>query len=78
MALKDATGGEIPLPSCRYFQLHDACAKIAHLSGAGEVVEQLSQDLGDVQVLAEDGGSHYLLSLALLSHSGAEQRLGGD
>ncbi|PBK95504.1 hypothetical protein ARMGADRAFT_1164063 [Armillaria gallica] len=76
VTLKDATGGKIPLPAVVYFQLHDVCAKIAHLSGAGEVVEQLFRDLEDVQVLAEDGGSHYLLSLALLSHSGAEQRLG--
>ncbi|KAK0448787.1 hypothetical protein EV421DRAFT_1999932 [Armillaria borealis] len=71
VTLKDATGGKIPLPSRRYFQLHDAYAKIAHLSGQGEVVDQLFQDLGDVQVLADDGGSHYLLSLALLSRSGA-------
>ncbi|KAK0240663.1 hypothetical protein EDD85DRAFT_933864 [Armillaria nabsnona] len=76
VTLKDATGGKIPLPNRRYFKLHDACAKIAHLSGAGEVVEQLFRDLEDVQVLTEDGGSHYLLSLALLSRSGTEQRLG--
>ncbi|PBK69396.1 hypothetical protein ARMSODRAFT_1018811 [Armillaria solidipes] len=68
VTLMDASAsGQIPLPSRRYFQLHDACAKISHLSGAGEVVEQLFRDVEDLRVLAEDGGSSDLLSLALLS-----------
>ncbi|KAK0237202.1 hypothetical protein EDD85DRAFT_953213 [Armillaria nabsnona] len=61
VTLTDASG-QIPLPSRRYFQLHDACAKIFHLSGAGEVVEQLFRDVEDLKVLAEDGGSSDLLS----------------
>ncbi|KAK0492963.1 hypothetical protein EDD18DRAFT_1357347 [Armillaria luteobubalina] len=65
--LTDATNGKIPLPDHRYFQLHHACATIAHLSGAGEVVEQLLRDMEDIKVLAEDGGSNHLLSLALSS-----------
>ncbi|PBL00206.1 hypothetical protein ARMGADRAFT_1072583 [Armillaria gallica] len=69
VTLTDATGGKIPLPSRRYFQLHDACAKIFHLSGAGDVVEQVFRDIQNVNVLAEDGGSHNLLSWALLSSS---------
>ncbi|KAK0479330.1 hypothetical protein IW261DRAFT_1480294 [Armillaria novae-zelandiae] len=56
-----------PLPDHRYFQLHHACVTIAHLSGAGEVVEQLFRDMEDVKVLAEDGGSNHLLSLVLSS-----------
>ncbi|KAK0438225.1 hypothetical protein EV421DRAFT_1906766 [Armillaria borealis] len=72
VTLTDATGGQIPLPSRRYFQLHDACAKIAHLSGAGEIVERLFRDVEDVKVLAEDGGSQHLLSLALSSHLHAQ------
>lgn len=68
VSLTDASAsGQIPLPSRRYFQLHDACAKISHLSGAGEVVEQLFRDVEDLKVLAEDGGSSGLLSLALSS-----------
>ncbi|KAK0440114.1 hypothetical protein EV421DRAFT_808374 [Armillaria borealis] len=68
VTLMDASAsGQIPLPSRRYFQLHDACAKISHLSGGGEVVEQLFRDVEDLKVLAEDGGSSDLLSLALLS-----------
>lgn len=61
MTLTDATGGKIPLPSRRYFKLHDACAKIFHLSGAGDVVEQVFRDIQNVNVLAEDGGSHNLV-----------------
>ncbi|KAK0484165.1 hypothetical protein EDD18DRAFT_1084074 [Armillaria luteobubalina] len=64
----DATNGKIPLPDPRYFQLYHACVMIAHLSGAGEVVEQLFQDMEDIKVLAEDRGSNHLLSLALSSH----------
>ncbi|KAG7440730.1 uncharacterized protein BT62DRAFT_838005, partial [Guyanagaster necrorhizus] len=64
---QDATGGQIPLPSRCYFQLHNACANISHLSGAGEVVGQLFHDVEDIKVLAEDGGSQDLLSLALSS-----------
>ncbi len=68
VSLTDASAsGQIPHPSRRYFQLHDACAKISHLSGAGEVVEQLFRDIEDLKVLAEDGGSSGLLSLALSS-----------
>ncbi|SJL11377.1 uncharacterized protein ARMOST_14780 [Armillaria ostoyae] len=64
VTLTDATGGRIPLPSSRYFKVHDACAKIAHFSGAGKVMEQIFQDVRDLKVLAEDGGSH-LLSFAI-------------
>ncbi|KAG7446608.1 uncharacterized protein BT62DRAFT_1005895 [Guyanagaster necrorhizus] len=60
----DATGGQILLPSRRYFQLHDPCAKVGHFSGAGEVMEQLFQDVEDIKVLAGDGGSHDLLSFS--------------
>ncbi|KAK0225302.1 hypothetical protein IW262DRAFT_1479778 [Armillaria fumosa] len=76
--LTDATNGNIPLPDRRYFQLHDASARIAHLSGAGEVMEQLFQDMEDVKVLAEDGGSNHLLSLALTSRFQAECLLSGN
>ncbi|KAK0474644.1 hypothetical protein IW261DRAFT_1498447 [Armillaria novae-zelandiae] len=51
----NATNKKIPLPDHCYFQLHHACATIAYLSGAGELV------------LAEDGGSNHLLSLVLSS-----------
>ncbi|KAK0209755.1 hypothetical protein IW262DRAFT_1498226 [Armillaria fumosa] len=72
VTLTDATNGNIPLPDRRYFQLHDACARIAHLSGAGDVVEQLFRDMEDVKVLPEDGGSSQLLSLALFSRLQAQ------
>lgn len=64
VTLTDATSGQIPLPSSRYFKVHDACAKIAYFSGAGKVMEEILQDAKDLKVLAEDGGSH-LLSFAI-------------
>ncbi|KAK0472331.1 hypothetical protein IW261DRAFT_1405221 [Armillaria novae-zelandiae] len=72
VTLTDATNGNIPLPDRRYFQLHDACARIAHLSGAGDIVEQLLRDMEDMKVLAEDGGSNQLLSLVLSSRLQAQ------
>ncbi|KAK0437125.1 uncharacterized protein EV420DRAFT_1770121 [Desarmillaria tabescens] len=57
------------LPSRRYLAFHDACAKVAYLSGAGEVMEQLFWDVGNVRVLAEDGEDRSLLSLALFRSS---------
>ncbi|KAK0225304.1 hypothetical protein IW262DRAFT_1456386 [Armillaria fumosa] len=67
VTLTDATNGNIPLPDRRYFQLHDACATIFHLSGARKVMERLFEDVDDLKVLAEDGGSSYLLSFVLSS-----------
>ncbi|KAK0455560.1 uncharacterized protein EV420DRAFT_1644783 [Desarmillaria tabescens] len=61
--------GQIPLPSRRYLVLHDACAKIVYLSGAGEVMERLFWDMGNARVLAEGGGDRGLLALALFRSS---------
>ena len=60
----DATGGRITLPSSCYFKVHNACVKIAHFSGAGKVMEEISQQAKDLKVFAEEGGSH-LLSFAI-------------
>ncbi|KAF9460298.1 hypothetical protein BDZ94DRAFT_1378022, partial [Collybia nuda] len=55
------------LPSSIYLKLHAVCAKIAHLSGAGEYIEKFQRDLEQTDVLASDGSSTELLHDALLS-----------
>ncbi|PPQ69947.1 hypothetical protein CVT25_001991 [Psilocybe cyanescens] len=51
---------QLPLPDPRYLALHAACARVAHLSGAGEYIAKILRDLPAVGVLAEDGGSDVL------------------
>ena len=60
----------LPLPSPEYLKIHAACAKIAHMSGAGEYIEQILRDLEDMKILSEDGTSAELLEhlLAPFSH----------
>ncbi|KZP30025.1 hypothetical protein FIBSPDRAFT_850723, partial [Athelia psychrophila] len=57
-----------PLPDPRYLALHAACAKIAHMSGAAEVIDSFLRDYEEIHVLARDGSSDVLgqaLALAL-------------
>lgn len=54
-----------PLPDPSYLRLHAACAQVAHLSGAGECIDQVLRDLEDTKVLARDGTSAEVLSVAL-------------
>ncbi|KAH8828859.1 hypothetical protein DL96DRAFT_1595805, partial [Flagelloscypha sp. PMI_526] len=64
----DAT--KLPLPRPELLALHGTCAKVAHLSGAGEYVDRILKDLETVDELAADGTSSDLLyhALALTSH----------
>jgi len=57
--------GNLPLPDPRYLALHAACAKVAHLSGAGEYIDTIDRDLDTALVLAHDGSSARLLGEAL-------------
>ena len=56
---------ELPLPDPRYLALHAACAKVAHLSGAGEYIERTFRELDNMKVLASNGSSAEALSFAL-------------
>ncbi|KAF8575615.1 hypothetical protein K439DRAFT_1369508 [Ramaria rubella] len=55
----------LPLPDPRYLALHAACAKVAHLSGAGEYVESVYRDMDSAEVLANNGSSADVLETAL-------------
>jgi hypothetical protein len=54
-----------PVPSPTYLAIHAACAKVAHLSGAGECIDKFYRDLEDSQTLDPDGGSADMLEHAI-------------
>lgn len=54
---------EYPLPDSRYLALHAACARVAHLSGAGEYIEKVLRDIESIGVLANNGGSDPLYNV---------------
>ena len=56
---------DLPLPDPRYLALHAACAKVAHLSGAGEYIDTFYRDIDTTLVLAKDGLSVKLLAEAM-------------
>ncbi|KAJ3731422.1 hypothetical protein DFJ43DRAFT_1132519 [Lentinula guzmanii] len=57
---------KLPLPSPDLLALHAICAQVAHLSGAGQYVEQLDRDVEELCVLAADGQSFHTLEHALM------------
>jgi hypothetical protein len=57
----------LPLPNPRYLALHAACARVAHLSGAGKYIDAFYRDVETTLVLAKDGSSAKLLAEALSS-----------
>ena len=57
----------LPLPDPRYLALHATCARVAHLSGAGEYIDAFDRDIDTTRVLAKDGSSAKLLAEALSS-----------
>ncbi|KAI6156292.1 hypothetical protein EDD17DRAFT_1704602 [Pisolithus thermaeus] len=56
-----------PLPNPTYLAIHATCAKVAHLPGAAEHIEEVLERMEDTRVLAEDGGSSEVLYTAILS-----------
>jgi hypothetical protein len=57
---------KLPLPSPEYLNIHAACARVAHLSGAGEHIDKVLRELEDTKVLSQDGASAEALEYALL------------
>ncbi|KAJ3508189.1 hypothetical protein NLJ89_g5889 [Agrocybe chaxingu] len=56
---------KLPVPSREYLAIHAACAKVAHLSGAAEYIDQLYRDMEDMKTLATDGSSADTLEQAI-------------
>ena len=50
---------------CRLLNIHASLAEILHLSGAGEVIEEILRDLDVTKCLAYDGSSTEVLTLAV-------------
>jgi len=50
---------------CRLLNIHASLAEILHLSGAGEVIEQILRDFNVTKCLAYDGSSAEVLTLAV-------------
>ncbi|KAH9024600.1 hypothetical protein EDB84DRAFT_1273838 [Lactarius hengduanensis] len=55
----------LPLPNPDYLEIHAACCRVAHLSGAGEYIDKVLEDLEDSRVLSQDGSSARILSFVL-------------
>ena len=53
------------LQSPDYLSIHAACAKVAHLSGAGACIDKLYQDLDDSTTLDPNSGSADMLEHAI-------------
>ncbi|KAF8125459.1 hypothetical protein EV363DRAFT_1402453 [Boletus edulis] len=56
----------LPFPSQELLALHAACAKVAHLSGASEYLDNLDRDADELDVLAADGSSFAVLTHAIV------------
>ena len=56
---------EYPVPSRTYLEIHATCAKVAHLSGAGECIDRFYRDMEDKKTLDPDGGSADMLEHAI-------------
>ncbi|KAF9643148.1 hypothetical protein BDM02DRAFT_3104817 [Thelephora ganbajun] len=51
-----------PPPDPQLLALHATCARVAHMSGAAEFLDELERKAEETNVLAFDGSSAYLLS----------------
>ena len=60
---------KLPVPSPWYLDLHAACCRVAHLSGAGQCIDDILRDMEDTQVLSQDGSSAEVLKYALSPYS---------
>ncbi|KAI0324738.1 hypothetical protein GY45DRAFT_1349243 [Cubamyces sp. BRFM 1775] len=56
---------ELPLPSPRYPEVHAACCRIAHMSGAADYLDLIYRHMDELKVLANNGASADVLSFAL-------------
>lgn len=53
------------MPSKDYLALHAACAKVARMSGAAELLDLVDDARGDGDALSPDGGSALILDQVL-------------
>lgn len=56
---------DLLLPNPVYLEIYATCCRVTHLSGVGEYVDKLLEDLEDTSVLSEDGSLAHVLSFVL-------------
>lgn len=56
---------KFPVPSVAYLAIHAACAKVAHLSGAGAYIDKFYRDMDDSTTLDPSGASAEMLKHAI-------------
>jgi hypothetical protein len=56
---------KFPVPSADYLSIHAACAKVAHLSGAGACIDKFYRDMDDSTTLDPNGASAEMLEHAI-------------
>ncbi|KAJ7164800.1 hypothetical protein C8R43DRAFT_988552 [Mycena crocata] len=56
---------QLPLPDPQLLALHAVCARVAHMSGAGEVLDEFDREVEEMRVFARDGASANLLYMKL-------------
>jgi len=65
VAFKTPDPVKFPVPSAVYLSIHAACAKVAHLSGAGACIDKFYQDMDDSTTLDPNGASAEMLEHAI-------------
>ncbi|OAX38026.1 hypothetical protein K503DRAFT_741828 [Rhizopogon vinicolor AM-OR11-026] len=59
----------LTLSDPRYLRVHATCAKVTHLSGAGECIDRIIRNIEDTLVLAADGSSAEDINYVLMQRS---------
>ncbi|KAI9448442.1 hypothetical protein H4582DRAFT_1900780 [Lactarius indigo] len=62
---RDHLNNCVPTHPSTKLEIFAACCRVATLSGAGEHIDKLLEDLEDTCVLSQDGSSTHILSLVL-------------
>ncbi|KAJ7367927.1 hypothetical protein DFH08DRAFT_980884 [Mycena albidolilacea] len=62
--LKQVNDG-LPLPEPRLLVLHAVCVRVAHMSGAAEVLDNFDRDMEESVVFASDGSSAHSIDMML-------------
>ncbi|KAF8803108.1 hypothetical protein BYT27DRAFT_6743825 [Phlegmacium glaucopus] len=65
VAFKTPDPVKFPVPSAIYLGIHAACAKVAHLSGAGAWIDKFYRDMDDSTTLDPNGASAEMLDHAI-------------
>jgi len=72
VTFKTPDPAKFPVPSADYLSIHAVCAKVAHLSGAGECIDKFYRDMDDSTTLDPSG-----LSAEMLEHAIFELQAAG-